>query len=176
MREKSAGVRNDLSEQIANNLIAYMRDEAPLEEKTIGFICNWVKSDAKGKAKADYEVWDYVLKHYLPNERPILFRSCPRITNKSIQCFTGRIYVAERFSENHKGHLLICDTAEYLRFVNSADTEYERSFFPLCECIRKGYHDDNHYFSQAFYDEYIKEDEYIVRVNNNWLYDLKWNK
>ena len=50
MREKSAGVRNDLSEQIANNLIAYMRDEAPLEEKTIGFICNWVKSDAKGKA------------------------------------------------------------------------------------------------------------------------------
>lgn len=163
-------------EMIADNLIAFMIDDTPLLQETISFVHNWVMSDKAEKTKAYYDVWDIVLRKYLPVQRPILFRSCQRLSQRSIQSFTGKIYAAERFSESRKGHLLICDTAEYLRFEDENSSEHERSFFPLCECIKKGYLYPAKYFTKSFYDEYKKEDEYIVRVNQNWLYDLRWSK
>lgn len=163
-------------EKIANNIVDFMVNDTPLLQESVSFICNWVMTDGAEKTKAYYDVWDLVLKIYLPPERPVLFRSCQRLSNREIQSFTGRIYTAERFSENHTGHLLICDTEEYLQFEDEKAIEHERSFFPLCECIKKGTYSPTPYFRESFYEEYKKEDEYIVRVNRNWLYDLKWNK
>lgn len=163
-------------EQIANNIVAFMDENTPLSPESISFIYNWVMSDGAEKTKAYYDVWDIVLKTYLPQERPVLFRSCRRLSNRPIQSFTGRIRSAERFSENRSGHLLICDTKEYLQFEDDNAIEHERSFFPLCECIKKGTYCEKPYFRESFYEQYKKEDEYIVRVNHNWLYDLKWNR
>lgn len=162
--------------QIAKNIVAFMIDDAPLLQESVSFIYNWVLNDGAEKTKAYYDVWDIVLREYLPIERPILFRSCKRLSHRHIQSFTGKIYAAERFSENHVGHLLICDTREYLRFEDENAVEHKRSFFPLCECIKKGTYCEKPYFREYFYEEYKKEDEYIVRVNQNWIYDLKWNK
>ncbi len=153
-----------------------MVDDTPLLQESISFIRKWVRTDGTEKTKSFYDVWDIILKAYLPKERPILFRSCKRISKRDIQSFTGRIYAAEKFSDHHTGHLLICDTKEYLQFEYENAIEHGRSFFPLCECIRKGTYSPTPYFSKSFYEEYKKEDEYIVRVNQNWLYDLKWNK
>ena len=72
--------------------------------------------------------------------------------------------------------MLICDTKEYLQFEDENAIEHERSFFPLHQCIKKGTYCEKHFFRESFYEEYKKEDEYIVRVNQNWLYDLKWNR
>ena len=163
-------------EKIAYNIVDFMVNDTPLLQESVSFIYNWVISDGSEKTKAYYDVWDIVLKTYLPQERPILFRSCQRLSKRDIQSFTGRIYTAERFSENHTGHLLICDTKEYLQFEDENAIEHERSFFPLHQCIKKGTYCEKHFFRESFYEEYKKEDEYIVRVNQNWLYDLKWNR
>ena len=169
-------LRKHVKEKIANNIVDFMVNDTPLLQESVSFIYNWVISDGSEKTKAYYDVWDIVLKTYLPQERPILFRSCQRLSKRDIQSFTGRIYTAERFSENHTGHLLICDTKEYLQFEDENATEHERSFFPLRQCIKKGTYCEKHFFRESFYEEYKKEDEYIVRVNQNWLYDLKWNR
>ena len=169
-------MRQKTKEKIAMNIVAFMVDDTPLLQESISFICNWVMTDGSEKTKAFYDVWDIILKTYLPKERPILFRSCKRISKRDIQSFTGRIYAAEKFSDHRTGHLLICDTKEYLQFEDENAIEHDRCFFPLCDCIKKGTYCSTPHFSQSFYEEYKKEDEYIVRVNQNWLYDLKWNK
>lgn len=169
-------INQSTREKIAYNIVDFMVNDIPLLQESVSFIYNWVMSDGSEKTKAYYDVWDIVLKTYLPQERPILFRSCQRLSKRDIQSFTRRIYTAERFSENHTGHLLICDTKEYLQFEDESAEEHERSFFPLCELIKKGVYCAKPYFCESFYEEYKKEDEYIVRVNRNWLYDLKWNR
>lgn len=162
--------------KIAENIVAFMSDGTPLLQEAVLFIYNWVMTGGTEKTKSYYDVWDIVLKIYLPLKRPLLFRSCQRLSKRDIQSFTGRIHAADKFSEKRTGHLLICDTEEYLQFEDKNATEHERSFFPLCECIKRGTYCTTPYFRESFYKEYEKEDEYIVRVNNNWLYDLKWNR
>lgn len=151
-------MRQKTKENIAKNIIAFMVDDTPLLQESISFICNWVMTDGAEKTKAFYDVWDIILKTYLPKERPVLFRSCKRISKLDIQSFTGRIYAAEKFSDYHTGHLLICDTKEYLQFEDENAIEHDRSFFPLCECIKKGTYSPTPYFSESFYEEYKKED------------------
>ena len=168
-------MRQKTKEKIAKNIVTFMIDDIPLLQESVSFIYNWVMTDSAEKTKAYYDIWNIILKIYLPKERPILFRSCKRISKRDIQSFTGRIFTAEKFSENHTGHLLICDTKEYLQFENENVIEHERSFFPLCECIKKDVYGPMPHFSMSFYEKYNKEDEYIVRVNQNWIYDLKWN-
>jgi len=162
-------------EIIAKNIVEFMINDIPLLQESVSFIYNWVMTDGADKTKTYYDVWDIILKLYLPQERPILFRSCKRISKRNIQSFTGKIYAAERFSENHTGHLLICDTNEYLKFENINALEHERSFFPLCECIKKDVFSKTPHFSKSFYEKYRGEDEYIVRVSKSCIYDLKWN-
>ena len=162
-------------ERIAKNIVSFMVDDTPLLQESASFIYCWVmQPDGLGRTKSYYDVWELVLKNYLPKERPVLFRSCKRLSNRPIQSFTGSIYVAEKFSENRSGHLLICDTQDYLRFESENTKEHERSFFSVCECIKKGTYSEPSYFSKSFYEEYKKENEYIVRVNQNGLYNLKW--
>lgn len=160
-------------ERIANNLVEFMTSNIPLQQETISFIYNWVRRpEGIGTSKSYLAVWDIVLKTYLPKERPVLFRSCWRLSERDIQSFTGKMYTADRFSGGHKGHVLICDTKEYLQFEEDTSTEYLLSYFPLSECVKRAAVQ----FSESFQKVCEKEDEYIVRVNYNWLYDLKWNK
>ena len=153
-----------------------MTEDIPLESESVSFVYNWVMTGAQEKTKAFYDIWDIVLTKYLPKERPILFRSCNRLSKRNIQSFTGTIRAAEKFSNHRKGHLLICDTKEYLQFEKEHTITHERSFFPLCEFIKKGAENPKKYFSQRFYNQYKGEDEYIVRVSQNYIYDLKWNR
>lgn len=164
-------------EEIATNIVAFIVDDTPLLKESISFIYNWVSQpEGVGRSKGYYDVWDIVLRNYLPKERPILFRSCQRLSKRDIQSFTGRIYAAERFSENHTGHLLICDTKEYLQAESETAAEHKRSFFPLYQCVEKAMNTAEPCFGKSFYEMCKKENEYIVRVNHDWLYDLKWNK
>ena len=166
-----------LKEEIATNMVAFMVDDTPLLKESISFIYNWVSQpEGVGRSKGYYDVWDIVLRNYLPKERPTLFRSCKRLSNRPIQSFTGKIYTAERFSDGHTGHLLICDTKEYLQSENETAEEHKRSFFSLYQCVEKAMTTTETCFSEYFYVMCKKEDEYIVRVNQDWLYDLKWNK
>ena len=70
-------MRQKTKEKIAKNIVAFMVDDTPLLQESISFICNWVMTDGAEKTKALYDVWDIILKTYLPKERPVLFCSVP---------------------------------------------------------------------------------------------------
>ena len=146
------------AERIANNLVEFMAADVPLQQEAVSFLYNWVRRpDGIGASKMYFAV---------------LFRSCWRLSKCDIQSFTGKMYTADRFSDGHKGHVLICDTKEYLQFEDAASAEHLLSYFPLSECVKKA----PTQFPESFRKMCEMEDEYIVRVNYNWLYDLKWNK
>ena len=106
-------------ERISKNLIAFMVEGTPLTRESQTFIHTWVRQpDGNGRSQSFYDVWDLVLQKYLPKERPILFRACTRLSNRPIQSFTGTISAAKRLSAERPGHLLLCDTKEYLQFEN----------------------------------------------------------
>lgn len=162
-------------ERIANSIIDFMNGKSPLLPEVKTFIVNWVMTGPEEKSKAYFDIWAIVLKNYLPEERPVLFRSCTRLSKRPIQCFTGRIRCAERFSDGHGGHVLVCDTKEYLQF-ETEDTEHKHSFFSVYDLVRRDLASENPQFTQKFYDDYSGEDEYIVCVDLDWMYDLKWNR
>lgn len=161
-------------EFIGRNLIAFMESDDELSDDAITFIVNWIMTDAKEKTKAYYDIWDIVLKHYMPLTRPILFRSCKRRTNEKIASFTGSIYCAQRFSDNN-GFLLICNTEEGLRFPELQKYgDYRHTFFPISELLKKESRSAKCKFSKGIIENYIKEDEYIMRVNLDRMYSCKW--
>ena len=83
----------------------------------------------------------------------------------------------EKFSNGRKGHILVCDTKEYMRYLElEKELVYKRNFFPICALIRKDLASLTPHFSRTFHGDYKGEDEYIVRVDLNHLYDLKWSK
>ena len=63
---------------------------------------------------------------------------------------------------------------KYLNFEKKS--VYKRNFFPVYTLVRKDFSSLTPHFSQRFYEDYKGEDEYIVRVDLNYLYDLKWSK
>lgn len=161
-------------ESISQNLINFMKTDEELSHEAATFIKNWILSDAKEKTKAYYDVWDLVLKSYMPTYRPVLYRSCKRREDGKIASFTGRIYCAQRFSEG-KGFLLICDTEEILRFPEIQKRgEYRHTFFPISELLKKELQSRNCKFSKRLIDDYAKEDEYIMRIDINWMFSCKW--
>lgn len=165
-------------ESIADNIVGFMKDTCDLSKESEHFICNWIGIGPYKNGKAYYDIWNRILDRYVPVQRPILFRSCRRVVKRPIQSFTGSMDTASRFSEGHTGHLLICDTKEYMRYLefDSEPVVYRRNFFPICDLVRKDVFSRNPHFSQKFYDDYQGEDEYIVRVELSHLYDLKWNR
>lgn len=105
--------RNQKTE-IAQNLIDILQKDLEINNQTRGFIINWCRTDASEKRKAFFDVWEIVLKNYLPATRPVLFRACGRIgKNGKITSFTGRLECAWKFSKG-KGSLIACDTKEAL--------------------------------------------------------------
>ncbi len=164
-------------QRISQNIVAFMVGGTPLTRESRSFIYTWVRQpDGNGRSQSFYDVWDLVLQNYLPQDRPVLFRACTRLSNRAIQSFTGTISAAQKLSRERPGRLLICDTKECLHGEDETTVPHMRSFFPLRECVEKAMNTSEPAFLDSFCEMCKKEDEYIVRVNRNWLYDLKWNK
>lgn len=162
--------------EIAQNLIDILQKDAKISEQTVTFIGNWILTGPDEKRKAFFDVWNIVLSKYLPTTRPILFRSCKRISkNGRIASFTGRLECARRFSEG-RGSLIICDTNETLEFEEKfyKPGEYKHTFYPLSSVLKKAKKSGGCGFSEKLLNDYIGEDEYIMRVNLANMYSLKW--
>lgn len=168
--------KNEKSE-IAQNLIDILQKDANISELTRGFIYNWIRTGPEEKRKAFFDVWDIVLKNYLPTERPLLFRSSKRISKKDkISSYTGRFECARRFG-NDKDYLIICDTKIELEFDEKFNKpgNYVRTFYPLVDVLVKARDNGGFGFFESIFD-YIVEDEYIMRVNLGNINKLKWIK
>ena len=161
---------------IAQNLIDILQKDAEITDQTTAFIGDWILTVADEKGKAFFDVWDIVLKNYLPTTRPVLFRACNRICNNGkITSFTGRLECARRFSGG-KGSLIICDTEEILDFEEEMlqPGEYVHTFYPLVHVLEKAKAAGGWGFSQRLLDDYIGEDEYIMRVDLEYMHSLRW--
>lgn len=78
--------------EIAQNLIDILEKNSEITDQTVGFIGNWILTGPDEKSKAFFDVWDIVLRNYLPTTRPILFRTCNRLgKDGKIASFTGQI-------------------------------------------------------------------------------------
>jgi hypothetical protein len=163
--------------EIAQNLIDILQKNATITKQTRIFISNWLLTDHTGKRKAFYDVWDIVLRNYLPTTRPVLFRTCNRIgKNGKIASFTGRLECARRISDS-KGSLLICDTNENLRFEEELYNpgEYRHTFYPLVSVLIKARDSERDELSEAAL-QFIGEDEYIMRIDLGNMHGFKWVK
>ena len=162
-------------EEIAQNLIDFLQKDSELTEQSRIFIGNWILTDASEKGKAFFDVWDIVLKNYLPTTRPVLFRACDRISkNGKIASFTGRLECARRFS-NGKGALIICDTKENLKIDElRCAPPYRYSFYPIVEVLKKAKELGGCGFSERLLKDYIGEDEYIMRIDLDSMNSFKW--
>ena len=164
--------------EIAQNLIDILQKDANISAQTRSFIYNWIRTGPEEKRKAFFDVWDIVLKNYLPTTRPILFRACERIGgNGKIASFTGRIECARRISEG-KGSLIICDTKEILEYEDKLYNvgNYKHTFFPLVSVLVKARDSGGFGFAERFLNEFIGEDEYIMRINLGNMHSFKWIK
>lgn len=162
--------------EIAQNLIDILQKDAMITEQTHEFISNWILTCSDEKRKAFFDVWDIVLKNYLPTTRPILFRACDRISKDyKIASFTGRLECARRFSKG-KGSLIICDTKETLLCEEEfyQPGEYEHTFYPLVNVLEKAKASGGCGFSKRILNNYIGEDEYIMRINLCSMHSFRW--
>lgn len=159
---------------IATNLINAICNREALSNESAEFITNWILTGPDEKVKAFYDVWDIVLKNYLPHTRPILFRSCCRKYDGRIASFTGRLETARRFSEG-KGFLIICDTKESLRMAHMDKAEdYQNTFFSIGQLMELDAASETSKIHQSIYEKYKGEDEYIMRANPGYVEQLKW--
>lgn len=163
--------------EIAQNLIDVLQKDSEITDRTRGFIIEWCRTDASEKTKAFFDVWDMVLKNYLPTTKPILFRSCERLSkNGKIASFTGRLECARKFSEG-KGSLIICDTKENLKIDElRCAGQYRYSFYPLVKVLEKAKATGGCGFTERFLNEFIGEDEYIMRVDLDNMHGFRWVK
>lgn len=166
----------DQKQEIAKNLIGILENEENLTDLTRRFIGDWILTASKEKRKAFFDVWEIVLKNFLPTTRPILFRACNRISkNGKIASFTGRLECAKKFSKC-KGSLIICDTKETLDFEEFFNKigEYKHTFYPLVDVLIKAKNLGGWGFSERILNDYIGEDEYIMRINLGRMHCVRW--
>lgn len=163
--------------EIAQNLIDIMEKGSGITERTITFIDNWIRTGPAEEGKAFFDVWDIVLRNYLPTTRPVLFRTCAEIgKDGKIASFTARLECARRFAKDNSEFLIICDTKETLMCEEEVyrPGEYEHTFYPLVEVLKKAESCGGCGFSQRLLDDYIGEDEYIMRINLTDIHCFKW--
>lgn len=162
--------------EIAQNLVDILDKNTKIMPLTRDFIRTWVQQpDGQGKEKVFYDVWDLVLKKYMPDTRPTLFRSCKRRgKDGKIVSFTGQLECVWKFSRG-KGLLIACDTKKTLLMEenNSQVGQYKHTFYPLVRILEKARDSGGWGFSKRFLDEYIGEDEYIMRLNLGNMYCFK---
>lgn len=163
---------------IAQNLIDVLQKDIKITDQTREFICNWILTGPDEKRKAFFDVWDIVLKNFMPTTKPVLFRACQKISkNGKIASFTGRLECARRIS-GEKGSLIICDTKETLEFEEQFYKigKYKHTFFPLVSLLIKARDSGGNGFSERFLNDYIGEDEYIMRIKFGNMLTFKWIK
>lgn len=168
----------DQKTEIAQNLIDFLQKDSEITEQSRIFIGNWILTDASEKGKAFFDVWDIILKNYLPTTRPILFRACDRISkNGKIASFTGRLECARRFSGG-KGSLIVCDTKDMLQFEEEfyQPGQYKHTFYPLVSVLEKAKASGGCGFSERLLNDYLGEDEYIMRIDLGNMHGFKWIK
>ncbi|WP_228520584.1 hypothetical protein [Flavobacterium sp. CSZ] len=68
---------------MAQNLLDIMQKDAIIKAETRTFVTNWIRTGPKEKRKAFFDVWETVLREYLPDTRPVLFRTSDRIGKKA---------------------------------------------------------------------------------------------
>lgn len=70
----------------------------------------------------------------------------------------------------------MCDTKETLKYEQRLyqKGQYKHSFFPLVEVLIKARNSGGSGFSERFLNEYIGEDEYIMRVSLDNMHIFKW--
>jgi len=161
---------------IAQNLIDFLQKDTDLTNDTIKFVVKWILTGPEKKTKAFYDVWDIVLRNYMPTTRPVLFRACNRIGGDGkIASYTGRLECARRFSKG-RGSLIICDTKELLRFEEECYPvgKYQNTFYPLVNVLEKVKASGGDEFSERLLHDFIGEDEYIMRVDLNGMNCFKW--
>ncbi|WP_018626061.1 hypothetical protein [Niabella aurantiaca] len=164
--------------EIAQNLIDILQKDASITDPTRSFICNWILTGPGEKRKAFFDVWDIVLRSYFPKTNPILFRACERLSKKGrIASFTGRLECARRFSGG-RGILIICDTKEALRFEKKfyMTGKFKHTFYPLGYVLAKAKDSGGWGFPERILNEYIGEDEYIMRIDLANIHSFRWVK
>ncbi|MBB4046309.1 hypothetical protein [Bacteroides reticulotermitis] len=162
--------------EIAQNLIDILQKDSEITAQARVFIVNWCRTDASEKRKAFFDVWEIVLKNYLPETRPILFRACGKIgKNGKIASFTGRLECTWRFSRG-KGSLIACDTKETLLLEEQyyQQGQYKHTFYPLIGVLEKAKASGGWGFTERFLDEFIGEDEYIMRISLGSMHCFRW--
>ena len=162
--------------EIAQNLIDILQKNTKIKNQTVTFISNWLRTEPSEKRKAFFDVWEIVLKKYLPTTRPILFRSCRRINkNRKIASFSGSMEFIRRYSKG-KGNLIICDTNETLRLEDRLYKfgEYRHTFYPLSSVLKKAKKSGGCGFSEHLLNEFIDEDEYIMKIDLEIMQSFKW--
>lgn len=163
--------------EIAQNLIDFLqKKETEIKAQTRLFVINWCLTGPSEKRKAFFDVWEIVLKNYLPDTPIVLFRTCERIGNDGkIASFTGRFESARKFS-NGKDFLIICDTKDVLSDNENFNElgQYKHTFYPLVSVLKKAKASGGCGFKEGFLDEYIGEDEYIMRVDLGNVYCFEW--
>jgi len=182
-------------QEIAQNLIDILeKEQTPLKE-TVSFIGNWILTPRDEKVKAFYDVWELVLKNYMPKTSPILIRTISRKSKTEyIASFTNSAYCAEKFSRsfskkrtqelsngrtieldgNGKGYWVICDTKECLPSSEKNKGKYRNTFYPLSEVLKKAKHKGGWGFSERLLSEYAGEDEYIMKIDFSVMQLLKY--
>jgi hypothetical protein len=164
--------------EIAQNLIDILEKNADITRQTKRFIGDWILSGPEEKRKVFFDVWDIVLKNFLPTDRPFLFRACDRIgKNRKITSFTGRLECAKKF-RNGTGSLIICDTKETLKFEEThyKPGEYEHTFYPLVNVLVRARNEGGWGFSDRLLNGFTGEDEYIMRIDVDHMHLLKWHQ
>lgn len=182
-------------EEIAQNLIDIFYKDIPPTSDTRIFIVNWILTDRSKKFKAYYDVWEIVLKNFLPRTTPILFRSISRKSKAQyIASFTNSAYCAEKFSKsfskkrtlelspgqtieldgNGIGYWIICDTKECLPSLEKNKGKYKNTFYPLSEVLKKAKANGGWGFSEWLLSEYAGEDEYIMKIDYSIMQLVKY--
>lgn len=95
---------------------------------------------------------------------------------KTLYCiFTGRLESAIRFSKG-QGSLIVCDTKDTLLCEEEIyqPGEYKHTFYPLVRVLEKAEASEGWGFSDRLLNDYVGEDEYIMRVDLGAMHGLKW--
>lgn len=162
--------------QFVTDIRFTLKKDENIKEQTRTFINNWILTGPAEKRKAFFDVWDIVLKNFLPTTRPILFRSCDKVSkNGKIASFTGRLECARKISRG-KGSLIISDTKETLEGEDTFYSvgEYKHTFYPLVEVLLKAKNEGGWGFSERILNKHFGEEEYIMRINLGRMHCVRW--
>lgn len=156
--------------RIAKSLISGSNTMRSISKEAKDFIVEWCMTDNTGKTKDMYDIWEIVLRNYLPNETPVLFRGSEYINFGKIESYTTKISCAERFATSDQGdsgnkeyYLLIMDTRHF-KILNSKSNigEYQYSYYPIFQLLAKEKSKKNSNFSKRFIDNYECEEECVT--------------